>query len=197
MFPPALQRNQARICTFFVKGQCNRGAECPYRHEMPVQNELSEQNIKVQWGQPAVMLSAPAAAVNDQSCCHLQQQWQQQEHFWQGLQPAGPSTLTTTTVHGTHAVLTALQQWRLDAFCCCSGSSMPWAWWWLARPRGLGCLCMLHRCHADARGCAVLPCCCLLPVLLQDRYYGINDPVANKMLRRVGEQPKLEPPEDK
>lgn len=44
---PAMQRNQARICTFFVKGQCNRGAECPYRHEMPVQNELSEQNIKV------------------------------------------------------------------------------------------------------------------------------------------------------
>jgi pre-mRNA-splicing factor RBM22/SLT11 len=42
-----LQRNQARICTFFVKGQCTRGAECPYRHEMPVQNELSEQNIKV------------------------------------------------------------------------------------------------------------------------------------------------------
>lgn len=42
-----VQRNQARICTFFVKGQCNRGAECPYRHEMPVQNELSEQNIKV------------------------------------------------------------------------------------------------------------------------------------------------------
>lgn len=34
----------------------------------------------------------------------------------------------------------------------------------------------------------------------QDRYYGINDPVANKMLRRVGEQQggaKLEPPEDK
>jgi hypothetical protein len=43
----SVQRNQARICTFFVKGQCNRGAECPYRHEMPVQNELSEQNIKV------------------------------------------------------------------------------------------------------------------------------------------------------
>jgi pre-mRNA-splicing factor RBM22/SLT11 len=31
----------------------------------------------------------------------------------------------------------------------------------------------------------------------QDRYYGINDPVANKMMRRMGEQPKLEPPEDK
>jgi hypothetical protein len=31
----------------------------------------------------------------------------------------------------------------------------------------------------------------------QDRYYGINDPVANKMLRRFGDTPKLEPPEDK
>eukprot|EP00879_Flechtneria_rotunda_P020329 GHRR01021379.1.p1 GENE.GHRR01021379.1~~GHRR01021379.1.p1 ORF type:complete len:319 (+),score=102.46 GHRR01021379.1:179-1135(+) len=31
---------------------------------------------------------------------------------------------------------------------------------------------------------------------IKDRYYGINDPVANKMLRRVSEQPKLEPPED-
>ena len=28
------------------------------------------------------------------------------------------------------------------------------------------------------------------------RYYGINDPVANKMLRRVGEMPTLETPED-
>uniref|UniRef100_A0A383VKM8 Uncharacterized protein n=1 Tax=Tetradesmus obliquus TaxID=3088 RepID=A0A383VKM8_TETOB len=43
---PYYKRNQARICSFFVKGTCNRGAECPYRHEMPVQNELSEQNIK-------------------------------------------------------------------------------------------------------------------------------------------------------
>jgi pre-mRNA-splicing factor RBM22/SLT11 len=31
---------------------------------------------------------------------------------------------------------------------------------------------------------------------IKDRYYGINDPVANKMMRRVTEQPKLEPPED-
>ncbi len=66
----------AQICSFFVRGQCNRGAECPYRHEMPTTGELAEQNIK-------------------------------------------------------------------------------------------------------------------------DRYYGINDPVANKMLRRAGDMPKLEPPEDK
>lgn len=44
------QRNKARICTFFVKGQCTRGAECPYRHEKPKDGEdvwgLSQQNIK-------------------------------------------------------------------------------------------------------------------------------------------------------
>jgi pre-mRNA-splicing factor RBM22/SLT11 len=28
------------------------------------------------------------------------------------------------------------------------------------------------------------------------RYYGINDPVANKMMRGLGDMPKLEPPED-
>jgi hypothetical protein len=49
----------------------------------------------------------------------------------------------------------------------------------------------IHAIVARAHAC-LLPCICRL----QDRYYGINDPVANKMLRRVGEQPKLEPPED-
>lgn len=31
---------------------------------------------------------------------------------------------------------------------------------------------------------------------IKDRYYGINDPVARKMLRRAGDMPKLSPPED-
>lgn len=31
---------------------------------------------------------------------------------------------------------------------------------------------------------------------IKDRYYGINDPVANKMMRKLGEMPSLEPPED-
>ena len=45
LYPP--QRNQARICTFFVKGACTRGAECPYRHEMPTGDpELANQNYK-------------------------------------------------------------------------------------------------------------------------------------------------------
>ena len=34
------------ICSFFVKGECKRGAECPYRHEMPTTGDLAQQNIK-------------------------------------------------------------------------------------------------------------------------------------------------------
>ena len=41
-----MQRNQAQLCSFFVKGECKRGAECPYRHEMPTTGPLANQNIK-------------------------------------------------------------------------------------------------------------------------------------------------------
>ncbi|KAI8093569.1 uncharacterized protein BX664DRAFT_295391 [Halteromyces radiatus] len=44
---PHYKRNRAHICSFFVRGECNRGASCPYRHEIPEENkELSRQNIK-------------------------------------------------------------------------------------------------------------------------------------------------------
>jgi len=43
---PYYKRNEARICSFYVKGECNRGNECPYRHEMPVQDELSKQKMR-------------------------------------------------------------------------------------------------------------------------------------------------------
>lgn len=36
----------AKVCSFFAKGACTRGAECPYRHEMPTTGELADQNIK-------------------------------------------------------------------------------------------------------------------------------------------------------
>lgn len=32
---PYYERNKARICSFWVKGNCTRGERCPYRHEMP------------------------------------------------------------------------------------------------------------------------------------------------------------------
>jgi len=62
---PYYKRNRPHICSFFVKGACNRGKECPYRyihrllslvstlhdtpsdrHEMPEDNDLQKQNIK-------------------------------------------------------------------------------------------------------------------------------------------------------
>jgi pre-mRNA-splicing factor RBM22/SLT11 len=43
---PYYKRNRAHVCSFYVKGECTRGDECPYRHEMPVTGDLSRQNIK-------------------------------------------------------------------------------------------------------------------------------------------------------
>lgn len=45
---PYYKRNQAKICSFFVKGECNRGARCPYRHEMPTDpnSPLAKQNYR-------------------------------------------------------------------------------------------------------------------------------------------------------
>lgn len=37
---PSYKRNQAHICSFFVKGECHRGDNCPYRHEMPDEEEI-------------------------------------------------------------------------------------------------------------------------------------------------------------
>jgi len=35
-------RNQAHVCSFFLKGECKRGDECPYRHELPSSEESNE-----------------------------------------------------------------------------------------------------------------------------------------------------------
>lgn len=43
---PYYKRNEARICTFFTKGQCNRGHECPFRHEIPEGGPLATQRIR-------------------------------------------------------------------------------------------------------------------------------------------------------
>ncbi|CAD6193516.1 unnamed protein product [Caenorhabditis auriculariae] len=45
---PYYKRNAPHICSFFVKGECKRGEECPYRHEKPTDPDdpLSRQNIK-------------------------------------------------------------------------------------------------------------------------------------------------------
>ena len=47
---PMYSRNKAKICSFFVKGCCTRGSECPFRHELPQETHkdqsLAQQNIK-------------------------------------------------------------------------------------------------------------------------------------------------------
>ncbi|KAF8320059.1 hypothetical protein DL93DRAFT_1932176 [Clavulina sp. PMI_390] len=43
---PYYKRNRPQICSFFAKGDCKRGTECPYRHEKPSEGPLAKQNIK-------------------------------------------------------------------------------------------------------------------------------------------------------
>lgn len=45
---PYYKRNQSRVCTFWKRGECARGDECPYRHEVDAGHDpnLADQNIK-------------------------------------------------------------------------------------------------------------------------------------------------------
>ncbi|KAK2197800.1 bifunctional Pre-mRNA-splicing factor Cwc2-Slt11/Zinc finger [Babesia duncani] len=44
---PYYRRNKPRVCTFWLKGACNRGSECPYLHEKETHDPaLSKQNIR-------------------------------------------------------------------------------------------------------------------------------------------------------
>jgi len=45
---PRYERNLAKICSFYARGDCDRGANCPFRHEMPRDRNdpLSKQNTK-------------------------------------------------------------------------------------------------------------------------------------------------------
>ncbi|KZV72886.1 hypothetical protein PENSPDRAFT_575345 [Peniophora sp. CONT] len=45
---PYYKRNKPHLCSFFAKGECKRGDECPYRHETPRDKDdpLAKQNIK-------------------------------------------------------------------------------------------------------------------------------------------------------
>src|SRR5690554_2366697 len=44
---PYYERNLAKLCSFFARGECNRGEDCPFRHEMPKPDgPLARQNIR-------------------------------------------------------------------------------------------------------------------------------------------------------
>lgn len=42
---PYYNGNEAKICSFFLKGECNRGEMCPFRHERPKDGSLAKQDI--------------------------------------------------------------------------------------------------------------------------------------------------------
>ncbi|KAL7411608.1 hypothetical protein BDY24DRAFT_407479 [Mrakia frigida] len=44
---PSYKRNRPHICSFFLKGDCTRGKECPFRHEIPpTDTTMAKQNIQ-------------------------------------------------------------------------------------------------------------------------------------------------------
>ncbi|KAJ7063402.1 hypothetical protein C8F01DRAFT_1132880 [Mycena amicta] len=45
---PYYKRNRPQLCSFYVKGECTRGDECPFRHEMPAgdQNQNIQKSIQ-------------------------------------------------------------------------------------------------------------------------------------------------------
>jgi len=48
---PYFKRNEPHVCSFFIRGKCNRGLSCPYKHpkkdQMPKSDDpLADQNIK-------------------------------------------------------------------------------------------------------------------------------------------------------
>lgn len=43
---PYYNRNEAKVCAYFSRGECNRGDECPFRHEKFSDPKLHNQNIQ-------------------------------------------------------------------------------------------------------------------------------------------------------
>ena len=73
---PYYKRNRAHICSFWVKGECKRGEECPYRHEMPLDpnGPLAQQNMKDRYyghNDPVAnkMLDRSTSTLPPPACC--------------------------------------------------------------------------------------------------------------------------------
>mmetsp|Transcript_30590 Transcript_30590/g.49512 ORF Transcript_30590/g.49512 Transcript_30590/m.49512 type:complete len:290 (+) Transcript_30590:254-1123(+) len=88
---PYYKRNRSHVCSFFVKGECTRGSECPYRHEMPETGELSVQNIKDRY-----------YGVNDPVANKLLRKADDMP----GLKPPDDQTITTLYVGGINDTIT-------------------------------------------------------------------------------------------
>lgn len=43
---PYAKRSKSIICSFYVKGNCKRGVECPFTHEMPAPKRVNTSLVK-------------------------------------------------------------------------------------------------------------------------------------------------------
>merc|ERR1712110_191933 len=85
---PYYKRNAAKLCTFWAKGMCKRGEECPYRHELPTDpdNPLSRQNRKDRY-----------FGTNDPVADKL---WDRVNKMPDNLKPPNDKTITTLFIKG-------------------------------------------------------------------------------------------------
>jgi pre-mRNA-splicing factor RBM22/SLT11 len=52
---PYYKHNRPHLCSFYAKGSCNRGDECPYRHELPNDGPLARQSIQDRCAWPSFL----------------------------------------------------------------------------------------------------------------------------------------------
>lgn len=85
---PYYKRNAAKLCTFWAKGMCKRGEECPYRHEKPTDPDdpLSRQNRSDRY-----------FGTNDPVADKL---WERVTKMPDQLKPPNDKTITTLFVKG-------------------------------------------------------------------------------------------------
>lgn len=87
---PYYKRNLPHVCSFFIKGTCKRGAECPYRHEIDARDEqLGTQKIKDRY-----------YGTNDPVATKILDKLP--EHFDSSSLPSDP-TITTIALFGNFA----------------------------------------------------------------------------------------------
>lgn len=55
---PYYKRNRAHLCSFFAKGECTRGAECPYRWAQTVTPRKDGSRRRQRWNIQAKLLCA-------------------------------------------------------------------------------------------------------------------------------------------
>jgi len=87
---PYYKRNRPHICSFWVKGSCKRGEECPYRHEKPTDPDdpLADQNIKDRY-----------YGINDPVANKLLKQVEQSQEV-EAVKPPQDRTITTLYIGG-------------------------------------------------------------------------------------------------